>query len=192
LNENITYTILKKNRHNCSAFILYTEFILFGDLFLSDGNASTPGCILYFNNSRLAPEREAEDVILEYGKTFLEFSPVTNTTNMVSEVNINAWNPAKQEFITAQASFGDIDSKGGEIVDKQFGGVIFLLVDKYSIDQNKADQRALDYLTRKTRNYITGKGKTFGNPDIQADKAGSEDFMKRFTSSVKDQKIARN
>jgi uncharacterized protein len=110
----------------------------------------------------------SEDVVLEYGKTLLEFLPVTDTSRIISEVTITSWDPAKQEMITATAACGDIDSKGGSIIDDAFGGAAEIRPDAQVLDQQTADQRAIDVLELNNRDYVTGTGTTYGNPEIKA------------------------
>jgi phage protein D len=129
-------------------------------------------CYFYVKDSSLSFKRlilnKAEDTVLEYGKTLLEFYPEANTSRIVSQVDVIAWNPAKCEAVSATAAFGDIKAQGGEVVDKQFGGAISIHIDSCALDQNNADQLAIDILSRNTRDYVTGTGKTFGNPGIRA------------------------
>ncbi|MBN2443249.1 MAG: hypothetical protein JXJ04_17950 [Spirochaetales bacterium] len=108
----------------------------------------------------------SEDVVLEYGKTLLEFFPEADTSKIISEVEVFAWNPAKHEVITGTSTAKDIDAAGGAVIDDQFGGAKTIHIDQYALDQEGADQCAIDLLTRNTRDYVKGRGSTFGNPDI--------------------------
>ena len=87
---------------------------------------------------------------------------------MISEVEVLAWNPAKHEAISGVSTAGDIDARGGIVVEDQFGVAKSIHLDQYALDQKKADQMAVDILTQKTRDYVTGRGATYGNPEIRA------------------------
>ena len=110
----------------------------------------------------------AEDVVLEYGKTLLEFLPEADTSKLVSEVEVFAWNPATHEALSGNSTAQDIDSAGGAVINDQFGGAKTIHIDQYALDQNGIDQCAVDILAQNTRDYVTGRGSTFGNPDIKA------------------------
>ncbi|MBN2532393.1 MAG: phage late control D family protein [Spirochaetales bacterium] len=137
-------------------------------LFLSDRY----DCYFSVNNTDLTFKRiqlnAAEDLVLEYGKTLLEFYPEADTSKIVSEMEVLTWDPAKHEGISGKVTFQDINAKGGNIVDDQFGGAPSVYIDAYVLDQNGADQRATDLLARNNRDYVTGRGTTFGNPVIRA------------------------
>ncbi|MBN1695888.1 MAG: phage late control D family protein [Spirochaetales bacterium] len=111
---------------------------------------------------------KAEDIVLEYEKTLIEFLPQTDTSGIVSEVEIRTWDDQKQEVLVGSAVFGDIDSPGGEVVDSNFGGAKALIIEPLSLDQKNTDQRSMDILVRNNREYVTGYGETYGNADIRA------------------------
>ncbi len=110
----------------------------------------------------------SENLVLEYGKTLLEFRPNVETAQVISEVEVHAWNPAKHEAVTGKAKFGDIDSQGGKVVNDALGGGKAAFTDAYAIDQNCADQLAKDMLARNSREYVSGEGATYGNTKILA------------------------
>ena len=60
--------------------------------------------------------------------------------------------------------------KGGAVIDDTFGGADELCLDPQVLDQKTADQRAIDILELNNRNYVTGNGATYGNPEIRAGK----------------------
>jgi phage protein D len=129
-------------------------------------------CYLSVKDTKLSFKRlvtnKAEDLTLEYGKTLLEFSPVADTSCLISEADVVAWDPAKHEAIDGKATHSDISSKGGKIVNDMFGGAVSVSIDDGKLDKNQAKQRATDIITRNNRDYVTGEGSTYGNTKIRA------------------------
>jgi phage protein D len=113
-------------------------------------------------------KNSSENLTLEYGKTLLEFRPIVETSRIISEVEVHAWNPAKHEAITGKAKYGDIDAQGGKVVNDSLGGGKAAFTDAYALDQNGADQLAKDILARNTREYVSGDAATYGNIKIRA------------------------
>ena len=127
--------------------------------------------ILYFKRIE---ENIAEDVVIEWGKTLLEFYPRSRLTGLVTQVEVRGWDINSGEAIVGTASLDDITLKiGGEtlgqrIVQENFGDRKIIFIDEDVVDQNSADKAALDIITKNSMKYIAGSGKSQGNNKIRA------------------------
>jgi len=134
-------------------------------------------CKLYIKDNTLymkhAADAEAGDVVLEWGKSLLEFNVTSDTTNIVTEVEVRGWDNEKGEAIVGTAAIADVrkpfdgDTIGGTIVNDNFGAAKMILIDENVIDQDSADALALEVLTGNSMNYITGTAKTEGNNKLK-------------------------
>ncbi|MBN2532181.1 MAG: phage late control D family protein [Spirochaetales bacterium] len=115
-----------------------------------------------------------EEVIIEWGKTLLEFNVQADTSDLVSEVEVKGWDNEKGEAITGSATVDDIqklfdrDVFGGSIVKENFGDSKMIILDNSILDQESADALALDIISKNSMNYIHGSGKVQGNYKIHA------------------------
>jgi phage protein D len=115
-----------------------------------------------------------EEVIIEWGKTLLEFNVQADTSSLLSEAEVRGWDNEKGEAIVGSATTADLkkmferDVYGGAIVKKNFGDAKMILVDNNIVDQNGADTLSLDILSNNSMNYIRGTGKTEGNNKLHA------------------------
>ncbi|MCP4218395.1 MAG: phage late control D family protein, partial [bacterium] len=129
-------------------------------------------CLMWEEDGTLIfkrPEvKQSEDLVLEYGKTLIEFCPERRTGLMISEVEVRGWDPAKIEKIRGSATLDDVDSTGGEIVDEFFGGAKEIVIDPQVIDINSADMLAVDHLARNAREFMQGYGTARGDVNIKA------------------------
>ncbi len=129
-------------------------------------------CFFSVKDSKLSfkrlPPNKAEDVVIEYGKTLLEFCPAVETRKLFSEIEVLAWDPAKHETVSAASKHADIHAQGGKAVHDRFGGAKAVIVDPFLMDKKNADRLAADILARNNRDYITGEGSTYGNTAILA------------------------
>lgn len=115
-----------------------------------------------------------DSVVLEWGKTLIEFQPELNTIGLVSEVEVRGWDDENVQAITGTATSDSItdlvggQDSGAKIVNDNFGAAKMAILDTNIIDQNSADQAALDYLTKNSMNYIRATGRCQGNKSIRA------------------------
>ncbi|MCP4134559.1 MAG: phage late control D family protein [bacterium] len=136
------------------------------------------------------------DVVLEWGKTLLDFSPRLTCRKLIDEVEVRgSKNP--HEMLTGTATCADITFKigdntlGGEIAKDSFGTAKAIFIDPNIKDQNAADKAALEYITENSMRYMKASGKCSGNIKVKAGtmlelKALGEKFSgKYFVTSVK-------
>ncbi len=137
------------------------------------GLAEKFDCNLWVRDKKLYFKRqhrnEGEDVILEHGKTLIEFCPILDTTKIITEVEVRSWDSSKWKAIVGSATSDDItESDGGKIVRKNFGDQKTVHIDSSIIDEKSADDLAICLLTQNARQYITGYGKCQGHTKIRA------------------------
>ncbi|MBN1699186.1 MAG: phage late control D family protein [Spirochaetales bacterium] len=126
-------------------------------------------------------DSSGKDIILEWGKTLLEFSVQTDTNSIVTEVEVRGWDNDKGESVVGTATVDDLnkpfdgDILGGKLVKDNFGDVKMVVVADDIPDQNEARNMALDILSGNAMNYVKGLGKSEGNYNI---KAGSMVILK--------------
>ena len=129
-------------------------------------------CFMWVRNKKLFFKRlernSAEDITLEYGKTLKELNPRADTSRIISEIEVRGLDLTNHSALVGSAAFGDIDSTGGSLVDKNWGGAKAVYIDQAVMDQTGADQLALDTITHIAREYITGTGRCEGDPVILA------------------------
>lgn len=115
-----------------------------------------------------------DDVVLEWGKTLLEFSGNTETQNLITEVEVCGWDDLAGAGIIGTSSLSDIAVKigdgqlGGEIVEENFGARKVVLTDSRVIDQDSADTIAMEYISRNSFNFVSVKAKCEGDYRIKA------------------------
>lgn len=148
------------------------EFLLAG--------ASRYGCKVWAKEKKVffkkQNEEDSEEVILEWGKTLNEFVAKTDSTEILTEVNVVGWDNQKGESFTSTASYGDVQALGGstyggKMVEDNFGASICTITDSKVIDQTQADELALSVITENTYQYISGSGHCEGNNQIFAGNA---------------------
>lgn len=115
-----------------------------------------------------------EDIVLEWGKTLLEFNPVLDSNSLLTEVEVRGWDNEKLEKVVSSKTVDDIETKiggetlGGSIVSEKFGDHKLVIVDDTIIDTDGADTLALDVLTNNSFNYIKATGRCDGHNKIRA------------------------
>lgn len=115
-----------------------------------------------------------EDVILEWGKTLMDFHPKLNTQELITEVEVRGWDHASGSAIVETAGLSDIELKiggnilGGSIVEESFNTKKMTFVDEKITDQNSALTKAIDLITTNSMRYITARGKCQGNTKLKA------------------------
>ncbi|WP_020614506.1 phage late control D family protein [Sediminispirochaeta bajacaliforniensis] len=135
------------------------------------------GCKLWASDRTIffkqANEEDNEEVVLEWGKTLNEFSARTDSSAIVTEVNITGWDNDKGESFLASAAYGDVDpvggtSFGGGAVEANFGPAIMTSTDAGVKDQSEAEALALETVTDNSFFYVTGNGSCEGNNAVKA------------------------
>ncbi len=135
-------------------------------------------CKMYVKDDKLAIKKigdeSSDEVIIEWGKTLLEFGVQADTSSLLSEVEVRGWDNEKGEVIVGTAKTSDLKKIydksvfGGDIVKKNFGDAKMILVDNAITDQNGADALSLDIISNNSNMYVRGSGKAEGNNKIHA------------------------
>ncbi|MCP4138403.1 MAG: phage late control D family protein [bacterium] len=121
-------------------------------------------------------ENQADDAILEWGKTLKDFHPRLESDGLISEVEVRGWNSTTDETVVFSKTVDDVvdviggNCLGGAKVRENFGDAKMVFVDKRIKDINSAEQAALDLITRNSMNYINAEGQCEGHPGIRAGK----------------------
>lgn len=115
---------------------------------------------------------DSADVILEIGKTLLDFHPVMDTASLLTKVEVRGWDNQAGEVVLGSAEAADISNiiggstTGNKIVSESFGERVEQITDTTIIDAQGADSLALDILTQNSMGFITGSGSCEGNYNI--------------------------
>lgn len=119
---------------------------------------------------------DSADVVLEVGKTLLDFYPVMDTASLITKVEVRGWDNEAGEVVLGSAGVGDItniiggSTLGNQQVEDNFGDRLEQITDTTIIDTESADQMALDLLTQNSMEFIKGSGTCEGNYNICAGK----------------------
>ena len=140
------------------------EFLLAG--------AARYGCKVWAKEKKVffkaKNEDDSEEVILEWGKTLNDFSAKTDSTEILTEVNVIGWDNNKGESFSGSAAYGDVQALGGstfggKMVEDNFGASVYTITDAKVCDQTQAEELALATITANTYQYVTGTGSCEGN-----------------------------
>lgn len=114
----------------------------------------------------------SDEVIVEWGKTLIEFLPDLDTSRLITGVEVRGWDNAKASAITGTAACSDItkkiggDSPGGSLVSDNYGEMSTIYIDDNIADKNSAEKAALNILTSNSMSYINATAKVQGNNKI--------------------------
>lgn len=133
-------------------------------------------CRIWVENGTLMFKKiisgDSADVILETGKTLLDFYPVMDTASLLTGVEIRSWDNKAGEQILGSAGVSDIVNiiggtiTGNKLVEDNFNCRIEQITDTTVLDINSADTMALDILTQNSMEFIKGHGNCEGNYNI--------------------------
>ena len=115
-----------------------------------------------------------QDVVtVEWNKTLLDFRADLDSLPLATAVETRGWDPEKLESIVGSKTYSDINTTiggsevGNKTVNDTFGEFKQIVIDENIIDSESADNLALDLLTENSFNYVVGKSKMRGNPDVK-------------------------
>lgn len=126
---------------------------------------------LYFKKFEQSNE---SDVIIEWGKTLMEFKPGLSALGLISEVEVRGWSPAASLPVVGMASSNDVSFKvgngrlGNKLVEENFGNAKMYVIDDTAMDMNAVENIAKDIIRKNSMSYIRGAGKSQGNYKIKA------------------------
>lgn len=124
---------------------------------------------LYF----VEPKVDEEEIAtLVWGQNLVTFKPTTNTTGLVTEVEVRGWDSNTKEEIVGRARTGEEQtqergrSKGSEIA-KELYGEAKLVQYKPVSSREEATNIALAELNRASNSLLEADGETFGIPELR-------------------------
>jgi len=127
------------------------------------------GRALYF----VKPKVEEEEILtLSWGQHLISFQPTTNTTGLVTEVEVRWWNPMTKEEIVGRAGVGEEQTqerdgiKGSEVAQNMYGEAKRVIYRPVSSSE-EATYIARAELNRASNQLVVGSGETFGIPELR-------------------------
>jgi len=115
-----------------------------------------------------------EEVIVEWGKTLIEFHPDLDSTRLVTDVEVVGWDRIKKSGLEGAAGAGEISkiigegSPGCKTVFDNYGNTKLILIDSNIEDRNSAEKRAIETMTQNSMGYIYATATVQGNNRIDA------------------------
>ena len=135
-------------------------------------------CRLVIKNDKLMfrpiEDNSTEEVIVEWGKTLMEFHPDMDSRRIVTDVEALGWDNIKKSAIDGIAGYGDIKktigqgNTGGATVLDNYGNTKIVLLDDTIDDLNSAEKKAIETITKNSMGYIKAKATVQGNNKIDA------------------------
>lgn len=110
---------------------------------------------------------------LAWGRELISFNPVINTSRLVSEVRVRAWDRSRRETIEGCAQAGEEGGQGGgdrhasQVARETYGDVVEVITDRPVQDSEDARQAALSRLREVNSEFIEGSGDTIGIPEMK-------------------------
>jgi phage protein D len=124
---------------------------------------------LYFVDPKVDEE---EIATLVWGQNLVTFKPTTNTTGLVTEVEVRGWDPNTKEEIIGSARAGEEQtqesgrSKGSEIAKELYGEAKLVLYKSVS-SLEEATNMARAELNRASNRLLEADGDSFGIPELR-------------------------
>lgn len=119
-------------------------------------------------------EMGKKNIIVEWGKTLIEFFPKLDLNPLVSKVEVRGWDNLKGAPVVGKATTDNIKSKiggskvGAKKISSMGGEASFVIIDNEVIDQKSAEKLAQSFITNNSMEYIAGKGACQGDNRIIA------------------------
>ncbi len=140
--------------------------------------ANRNGCFVWADKKKVCvkktPNRSGDPVIVEWGKTLLEFRSDCDCRKIFTEVEVLGWDNAKGQSITGKAKASQITDKVGgsslapKLVKDSFCDAKRIVMDQEVVDANGADALALEILTANSFTLFSAEGRAEGNGLIKA------------------------
>ncbi len=115
-----------------------------------------------------------EDIVLEWGKTLVEFSSRRNTEALITQVEVVGWDNMTGEGFSGIAKVSSITDRtgngelGAQLVEENFGERPLVIRDEHSPDQQSAEEKALSLLTDNSYTYVKASAVCEGNNRIRS------------------------
>ncbi len=128
---------------------------------------------------RKSKEKETPEITLEFGKDIQSFSAQIKTLTEGSSVKVRGWDIKNKKAITSTASKGSETTKmtgkesGYEMSESaftDFSASSVSIVDNMIIDATDAENIAKAKYNSMLKEFLTGEGKSTGNPKLKAGK----------------------
>ena len=121
-----------------------------------------------------ADTEEGDDIVLEWGKTLLDFGAVQDTKDLLTEVEVVGWDDMTGEGFSGLADGGAVTGivgdgdLGQKIVKDNFGDRRLVLKDHGVKDRQGAEDRAASLLSRNSWAFLKARAVCEGNNRILA------------------------
>ena len=119
-------------------------------------------------------ETSDEDIVLEWGKTLLDYRSTRNTGKLLTQVEVVGWDPMTEEGFSGTMTPSDIVDKtgdgslGAELTEEYFGERLLVIKDLSVKDEQQAEERALAVLTENSYSYMSAQSVCEGDNRIRA------------------------
>lgn len=111
---------------------------------------------------------------LAWGQSLIGFKPTLRTAGQVSKVTVRGWDAHAREEIVGVATRDDLqfdglpDAQALAAVDAALAGSEIVISDEPVTSKRDAEQKALDHLTDRAKEMVTGSGSVVGLPELRA------------------------
>jgi phage protein D len=119
-------------------------------------------------------EESDEDIVLEWGKTLLDFNGVRNTDKLLTQIEVTGWDDMTGEGFSGIAEPTSVTQKVGDgdlgltVVSDNFGDRRLVLGDANVADQQSAEAKATAILTSNSYEFMTAQATCEGDNRIKS------------------------
>jgi phage protein D len=170
-NEVVIDELLQDNQFDI-VFLLERAFTIGYDVILQhEGTAEQTKLFLYFGPSKA---EKRQKYLLEWGRSLIQFDPTLTTTRQIKQVTVRYWNGVKKVMETVTVKRGELDVKSlrDDTILKRleagFAESEDIICTRPFRDKQAAKAHATALLGEVVKRFVTGKGSTFGTPDLRA------------------------
>ena len=108
-----------------------------------------------------------EDVVLEWNKSLIKFSPESNCMNVFTDIDLYSWNGRRMESAMSSKTNSESESDDLKLVAEKFGEKKQYVISRDVLDMEQADKIALKMLKRNSRGFIHASGLACGDANIK-------------------------
>ena len=115
---------------------------------------------------------DSPPIVLEYGKTLIEFSPELTTANQVGKVTVRGWDNLRKTPITKTATLqnlrrrGLLNKEGRAKLESGFADREEIITDRPVNNGAEAQQLADETLQSNVKDMVKGSGSVVGLPEL--------------------------
>jgi len=169
--EPVIDQVLQNNQYDI-VFLLQRAHVIGYDVVLrQEGKDSNTKLYVYFGPSKAEPRQK---YLLEWGRSLISFDPTLTTTRQVKKVTVRYWDGVKKKPGTVTVDRKKLPTKSlrnDEVLKRMEAGFAEnedIICDRPFRDEQAARAYATSVLSDVAKGFVTGKGSTFGTPDLRA------------------------